>query len=83
MSETTPSVTPTHVTPLNTLHALFGKVLTVIRQDAEFIVAEIKDEIHSIEAKFKRSEVAAAPVSVAAPAPAEAAPTAPASSVTA
>lgn len=46
------------VTPSNDNHALFGKVLTFLEEAGDKIKVELKDEIHTIEAWFSRSEVA-------------------------
>lgn len=57
-----PENTPvTHVTPVNTSHSLFGKVLRVIKQTPEFIYVELKDAVHWVEARFEHADVKVAP----------------------
>jgi len=65
-----------HVTPVNSGHALFGRVFTVIKEDAEYVYTELKDAFHWIEARFSKSEVTTAnpPAATATPVQAAAAP---------
>lgn len=47
----------TTVTPQNTSHCLFGKTLTVIKEEAEWVEVELKDAVHDIKARFEKASV--------------------------
>lgn len=60
--------TPVTVTPVNRGHALFGLKFTVLEQDLEWFVTEIKDGIHDLVVKFKKSDVTEVATPLQAPA---------------